>query len=185
MTELIADDTPPTPTFAELGLDPAIVRAITDTGYTTPTPIQAAAIPAVMGGRDLKACAQTGTGKTAAFAIPVIEKIDTTKKTIQAVILCPTRELAIQISEEFQKLLKYKRHIMAVPVYGGQPIYRQIQSLRQKPQILIATPGRMMDHIERKTVSLSDVNIIVLDEADEMLNTRFPRTDLPRRSCMT
>jgi ATP-dependent RNA helicase DeaD len=171
--------------FSQLALSPEMQKAISEMGFEEAFPIQAQTIPLVLEGHDVIGQAQTGTGKTAAFAIPVIEKIDTTKKTIQAVILCPTRELAIQISEEFQKLLKYKRHIMAVPVYGGQPIYRQIQSLRQKPQILIATPGRMMDHIERKTVSLSDVNIIVLDEADEMLNTRFPRTDLPRRSCMT
>ncbi|HLD21273.1 MAG TPA: DEAD/DEAH box helicase, partial [Patescibacteria group bacterium] len=159
--------------FNELPLSKEIQKAISEMGFEEASPIQTQTIPLLLDGQDIIGQAQTGTGKTAAFAIPIIEKIDVTQKTIQAVILCPTRELAIQISEEFQKLLKYHRTIFVVPIYGGQPIQRQMQSLRQRPQIIIATPGRMMDHIERKSITLNDVRIIVLDEADEMLNMGF------------
>ncbi|MBI2411188.1 MAG: DEAD/DEAH box helicase [Candidatus Kerfeldbacteria bacterium] len=159
--------------FSELPLSKELQKAISEMGFEEASPIQTQTIPLLLEGSDIIGQAQTGTGKTAAFAIPVIEKIDLAQKAIQAVILCPTRELAIQVSEEFQKLLKYTRGVFVVPIYGGQPIQRQMQSLRQKPQIIIATPGRMMDHIERKSISLGDVKIIVLDEADEMLNMGF------------
>lgn len=159
--------------FSELSLSAEVQKAISEMGFEEASPIQTQAIPLLLEGNDIIGQAQTGTGKTAAFAIPVIEKIDIAQKAVQAVILCPTRELAIQVSEEFQKLLKYKRGVFVVPIYGGQPIQRQMQALRRNPQILIATPGRMMDHIERKTISLSNVSMVILDEADEMLNMGF------------
>lgn len=159
--------------FSELTLSKELQKAITEMGFEEASPIQTQTIPLLLDGKDIIGQAQTGTGKTAAYAIPVIERIDSATKAIQAVILCPTRELAIQVSEEFQKLLKYKHNIFVVPIYGGQPIQRQMQSLYKKPQIIIATPGRMMDHMERKTVTLNNVNMVVLDEADEMLNMGF------------
>lgn len=159
--------------FSQLELSKDLQKAISDMGFEEASPIQTQAIPLLLKGRDIIGQAQTGTGKTAAFAIPAIEKIDTSKKNVQAVILCPTRELAIQVAEEFQKLLKYNRQVFVIPIYGGQPIQRQMEGLRRKPQIIIATPGRLMDHIERKTISLKEVDMIVLDEADEMLNMGF------------
>lgn len=180
MTELIADDTPPTPTFAELGLDPAIVRAITDTGYTTPTPIQAAAIPAVMGGRDLKACAQTGTGKTAAFSLPLLQRLlphanastSPAKHPVRALILTPTRELAIQVYDNLKEYGKYLPYRIAC-VYGGTDIKPQIAELKLGVEFLVATPGRFLDLVEQKAVNLQSVQALVLDEADRMLDMGF------------
>ncbi|MBZ0203656.1 MAG: DEAD/DEAH box helicase, partial [Ignavibacteria bacterium] len=165
--------------FDELNLSKEVLKAIQDLGYEEATPIQSQAIPFLMEGRDLIGQAQTGTGKTAAFGIPVIEKIDATSKLIQAIVLCPTRELAIQVAEGFGDLLKYKKGIKVVPIYGGQSIERQLMSLRKGVQIIIATPGRLMDHMERKTINLENIHTVVLDEADEMLNMGF-RDDIEK-----
>ncbi len=159
--------------FQELSLSEEIQRAIVDLGYEEASPIQTAAIPLLMQGRDVIGQAQTGTGKTAAFAIPTIEGIDPNNREVQALILCPTRELAIQVSEEIQKLVKYKKGISVVPIYGGQPYDRQLRALRQGVQIVIGTPGRVMDHIERGTLKLEKTHTIILDEADEMLDMGF------------
>lgn len=159
--------------FQELPLSEEIQRAIVDLGYEEASPIQTAAIPVLLEGRDVIGQAQTGTGKTAAFSIPTIEAIDPTNRNVQALILCPTRELAIQVSEEIQKLVKYKKGISVVPIYGGQPYERQLRALKQGVQIVIGTPGRVMDHIERGTLQLENTKKIILDEADEMLDMGF------------
>ncbi len=159
--------------FEDLNLSKEVTKAVADLGFEEATPIQSQAIPFLLEGRDLIGQAQTGTGKTAAFGIPVIEKIDATVKSTQAIVLCPTRELAIQVAEGFSDLLKYKKGIKVLPVYGGQTIERQISALRRGVHIVIATPGRLIDHIERKTIDLSTVATVVLDEADEILNMGF------------
>lgn len=159
--------------FEDLNLSKEVTKAVADLGFEEATPIQSQAIPFLLEGRDLIGQAQTGTGKTAAFGIPVIEKIDAGVKATQAIVLCPTRELAIQVAEGFSDLLKYKKGIKVLPVYGGQTIERQISALRRGVHIVIATPGRLIDHIERKTIDLSTVGTVVLDEADEMLNMGF------------
>jgi ATP-dependent RNA helicase DeaD len=159
--------------FTELNLSNEIIKAVSDLGFEEATPIQSLAIPKVMTGLDIIVQSQTGTGKTAAFGIPVLEKIDSKNKKVQAIILCPTRELAIQVSEELKLFSKYKRDISIVPVYGGQPIQRQMQALSKGAQIVIGTPGRVIDHLERKTLKLEDAVIAVLDEADEMLDMGF------------
>ncbi len=159
--------------FDELNLSPEIVRAIDDLGFEYATPIQSQAIDFILEGRDVFGQSQTGTGKTAAFALPCIEKIDPNVKGIQALILCPTRELAMQVGEEFRKFLKYKNGIKVCTVYGGQPIDRQISQLRKGVQIVIGTPGRVMDHLKRKTIKTKEINTIILDEADEMLTMGF------------
>ena len=159
-------------TFYELGLSPALVQAVTDMGFREASPIQEKAIPILLEGHDLIGQAQTGTGKTAAFAIPVIEKV-TTAKELQAMILCPTRELAMQVSAEVKKLLKYKKDISVATVYGGQQIGTQFRDLKLKPQIVVGTPGRVMDHMRRKTIKMNTVKFFVLDEADEMLAQGF------------
>jgi len=159
--------------FDELNLSEEILNAVKDMGFEEASPIQSEAIPLVMEGKDIIGQAQTGTGKTAAFAIPVIEKIDTERKELQAVILCPTRELVIQVSEEFRKLMKYKENLTVVPVYGGQEIERQLRTLKKGAQIVIGTPGRMMDHMRRGSIKMHSVETIVLDEADEMLDMGF------------
>jgi ATP-dependent RNA helicase DeaD len=142
-------------------------------GFEEPTPIQSLAIPLIQSGRDVTAQAQTGTGKTAAFGIPVIEKIDPSLRAVQAIVLCPTRELAIQIAEEFSSLLTHIPRVNVLPVYGGQPIERQLRALHQGVHIVIGTPGRVMDHLRRRTLSLDDVGTVVLDEADQMLDMGF------------
>ncbi|MDR3195490.1 MAG: DEAD/DEAH box helicase [Endomicrobium sp.] len=159
--------------FTELNLSDEIIKAVSDLGFEEATPIQSLAIPKVMAGLDVIGQSQTGTGKTAAFGIPVLEKIDTKNKNVQAIILCPTRELAIQVSEELKLFSKYKRGINIVPVYGGQPIQRQMAALSKGAQIIIGTPGRVIDHLERKTLKLESAIIAVLDEADEMLDMGF------------
>lgn len=159
-------------TFYELGLDHQVIRAIMDMGFEEATPIQTQTIPAALKGKDLIGQAQTGTGKTAAFGIPLIEKADMTEESIQSVILTPTRELAVQIAEELNKIGSYKG-VRSLPIYGGQDIGRQIRALKQRPQIIVATPGRFMDHMRRKTIKLHGINMVVLDEADEMLNMGF------------
>ena len=142
-------------------------------GFEEATPIQAQAIPVVMSGRDVIGQAQTGTGKTAAFGIPMLQSIDTSVKKTQVLILSPTRELAIQVAEELRNLSKYMHGIKILPVYGGQDITKQIRSLKGGIQVIVGTPGRVMDHLRRKTIRCEDVNMIVLDEADEMLNMGF------------
>ncbi|MFN7160985.1 MAG: DEAD/DEAH box helicase [Candidatus Gracilibacteria bacterium] len=159
--------------FKDLPLSKETLRAIEDLGYEKASPIQALAIPPLLEGKDVLGQSQTGTGKTAAFALPVIEKIDPTKRKLQALIMCPTRELALQVAEEFSKLLKYKKHVHVVPVYGGQPIDRQIRALREGAHIIIGTPGRIMDHMNRKTISLETIEMVVLDEVDKMLDMGF------------
>ncbi|MBK0403122.1 DEAD/DEAH box helicase [Adhaeribacter sp. BT258] len=159
--------------FEELPLSAEMQRAIADMGFEEASPIQTEAIPVIMEGRDVIGQAQTGTGKTAAFAIPAIEGIDENDRNVQVLILCPTRELAIQVSEEVVKLIKYKRNISVVPIFGGQSYDRQLKALRSGVQIVIGTPGRVMDHIERGTLKLDGIKKIILDEADEMLDMGF------------
>ncbi|MDR1663040.1 MAG: DEAD/DEAH box helicase [Endomicrobium sp.] len=159
--------------FTELNLSSEIIKAVSDLGFEETTPIQCLAIPKVMAGLDIIGQAQTGTGKTAAFGIPVLEKIDIKNKNVQAIVLCPTRELAIQVAKELKLLSKYKTGINIVPVYGGQPIQRQMMALFKGAQIVIGTPGRVIDHLERKTLKLTSTFIVVLDEADEMLDMGF------------
>lgn len=163
--------------FIELNLSNEILRAVEDMGFEEASPIQAEAIPFILEGKDIIGQAQTGTGKTAAFAIPVIERINPESRDIQAIVLCPTRELVIQVSEEFRKLLKYKENLSVVPIYGGQEIERQLRALKKGPQIIIGTPGRTMDHIRRGSIKTHSIQIVVLDEADEMLDMGF-REDL-------
>ena len=159
--------------FSDFHLSREIGKAIEDMGFEEPTPIQALAIPLIQAGHDVTAQAQTGTGKTAAFGIPIIEKIDGTRRTVQAIVLCPTRELAIQIAEEFSELLSHLPRITVLPVYGGQPIDRQLRALHSGVNIVIGTPGRVMDHLRRRTLSLDEVATVVLDEADQMLDMGF------------
>ena len=159
--------------FADFHLSREIGKAIEDMGFEEPTPIQALAIPLIQAGHDVTAQAQTGTGKTAAFGIPLIEKIDASHRTVQAIVLCPTRELAIQIAEEFSELLTHLPRITVLPVYGGQPIDRQLRALHSGVHIVIGTPGRVMDHLRRRTLSLDAVSTVVLDEADQMLDMGF------------
>lgn len=159
--------------FDELEINAKIIRAVTDMGFEEATPIQAKAIPVILTGRDVIGQAQTGTGKTAAFGIPMLEQVDPDNKHVQAVVLCPTRELAIQVAEEIRKLAKFMHGIKVLPIYGGQDIVKQIRSLKSGVQIVVGTPGRVMDHMRRKTVKFNQVQMIVLDEADEMLNMGF------------
>lgn len=159
--------------FDELDLYPQILRAIREMGFEEATPIQSKAIPVVMEGVDVIGQAQTGTGKTAAFGIPLLMKVDPHNKKTQAIVLCPTRELAIQVAEEVRCLAKYMHGVKVLPVYGGQDIVKQIRSLKGGAQIIIGTPGRVMDHLRRKTIKCEEVETIVLDEADEMLNMGF------------
>lgn len=161
------------PGFKDLELSKEIQMAVKDMGFEEATPIQIQSIPYMLEGKDVIGQAQTGTGKTAAFGIAALERIYPGNKGLQAVILCPTRELAIQVSEELKKLSKYKKGIEILPIYGGQPIDRQIRALRRGVQIIIGTPGRVMDHMERRTLKMDGVKIIVLDEADEMLDMGF------------
>ena len=159
--------------FDELNLDAKILRAVTDMGFEAASPIQAKAIPLEIEGKDIIGQAQTGTGKTAAFGIPLLQKIDPKNKKLQAVVLCPTRELAIQVADEIRSLAKYMHGIKVLPIYGGQEIVKQIRSLKDGVQVIIGTPGRVMDHMRRKTIKFGQVHTVVLDEADEMLNMGF------------
>ena len=159
--------------FEDLELDAKIMRAINDIGFEAASPIQGQAIPLELQGLDIIGQAQTGTGKTAAFGIPLLQKIDPKNKKPQAIILCPTRELAIQVSEEIRRLAKYMHGVKVLPIYGGQEIGRQIRSLKDGVQVIIGTPGRVMDHMRRKTVKMDQIHPVVLDEADEMLNMGF------------
>lgn len=159
--------------FSELGISPELLKAVDKLGFEQASPIQAEAIPVLMQGHDVVGQSQTGSGKTAAFAIPAIEKVDPQLRAVQVLILCPTRELAVQVSEEVHKLAYFKRGIHALPIYGGQSYERQFLGLRQGAQIVIGTPGRVMDHMRRATLRLDKVKMAVLDEADVMLNMGF------------
>ncbi|PYG90331.1 ATP-dependent RNA helicase DeaD [Ruminiclostridium sufflavum DSM 19573] len=159
--------------FKDFNLSNEVQKAIIDMGFEEATPIQSQSISYILDGNDLIGQAQTGTGKTCAFGIPAVEMINPEMEAIQVLVLCPTRELAIQSSEEVKNLLKYKEGVRILPVYGGQPIDRQIMALKKRPQIIIGTPGRIMDHLRRKTLKLENLKMIVLDEADEMLNMGF------------
>lgn len=159
--------------FEEMGLSEEIQKAVRYMGFEEASPIQAKAIPAMISGIDLIGQAHTGTGKTAAFGIPILEKVDPKLKKLQAIVLCPTRELAIQVADEIRNLSRYMHGIKVLPIYGGQDIVKQIRSLKSGTQIVIGTPGRVMDHMRRKTMKLDFVHTVVLDEADEMLNMGF------------
>ena len=159
--------------FDELDLYPQVLRAIADMGFEEATPIQSQAIPVVMSGVDVIGQAQTGTGKTASFGIPVLHKVEPNSRKTQVIILSPTRELAIQVADEIRKLAKYMHGVKVLPVYGGQEIGRQIKALKGGAQIIVGTPGRVMDHLRRKTIRCDAIHTVVLDEADEMLNMGF------------
>lgn len=158
--------------FEDLHLDRKIINALKDMGFEEPSPIQKGAIPLALEGEDLIGQAQTGTGKTAAFGIPIIQNLDEKNRHVQALVMSPTRELCIQVADEITKIGRTKR-VRVLPVYGGQPIDRQIRSLRNGIQVVIGTPGRLLDHIRRQTISLDHVKFLVLDEADEMLDMGF------------
>jgi ATP-dependent RNA helicase DeaD len=158
--------------FGELGLSQPVLQAISRMGFEAATPIQEQAIPLAMSGRDFIGQAQTGTGKTAAFGIPLIEKIDLGTEKVKGLVVAPTRELAVQVAEELNNIGQVKG-IHALPIYGGQDINRQIRSLKNRPQIIVGTPGRLMDHMRRKTIRLENASTVILDEADEMLNMGF------------
>jgi ATP-dependent RNA helicase DeaD len=159
--------------FEEMTLSKEILRAVADMGFEEMTPIQSRTIPSIVQGKDVIGQAQTGTGKTIAFGIPVIEAVKPRSRRTQALILCPTRELAIQVSEEVKRLSKYRKEITVLPIYGGQPIDRQLRVLQGGVHVVIGTPGRTIDHILRGTLKLDSVKVVVLDEADEMLNMGF------------
>ena len=159
--------------YEDSDIDPRILRAVTEMGFSEMTPIQQQAIPLLMEGRDVIGQAQTGTGKTAAFGIPMLQRVEEANRNLQGLILCPTRELAIQAAEELRKFSKYMHGIKMVPIYGGQDITRQIKALKGGAQIIVGTPGRVMDHMRRHTIKLQDIKMVVLDEADEMLNMGF------------
>ena len=159
--------------YEDAEIDERILRAVGELGFDQMTPIQEQAIPLFMTGRDIIGQAQTGTGKTAAFGIPILQKIDPDDRSLQAVILCPTRELAMQAAEELRKFSKYMQGIKVLPIYGGQDIIRQIKNLKSGVQIVVGTPGRVMDHMRRHTLKMDHVHTVVLDEADEMLNMGF------------
>jgi ATP-dependent RNA helicase DeaD len=159
--------------FADLQIHPSVLRAIADVGYESPTAIQAATIPALMAGSDVVGLAQTGTGKTAAFAIPILSKIDVTSNATQALVLAPTRELALQVAEAFSRYGAHLPRLNVLPIYGGSSYTVQLAGLRRGAQVVVGTPGRVIDHLERGTLDLSRVDYLVLDEADEMLNMGF------------
>ena len=159
--------------FSELGISPELLKAIDKLGFEQASPIQAEAIPVLMAGHDVVGQSQTGSGKTAAFAVPAVEKVDPQLRAVQVLILCPTRELAVQVSEEVHKLALFKRGIHALPIYGGQSYERQFLGLKQGAQIVIGTPGRVMDHMRRGTLRLDKVKMAILDEADVMLDMGF------------
>ena len=160
-------------TFADLGLDDAVLKALKDVGYETPSAIQAATIPPLLAGRDVVGLAQTGTGKTAAFALPILSRLDVRQKAPQALVLAPTRELALQVCEAFEKYAAHLKGVHVLPVYGGQAYGVQLSALRRGVHIVVGTPGRIMDHLDKGTLDLSELRFLVLDEADEMLNMGF------------
>jgi ATP-dependent RNA helicase DeaD len=169
----IPEENPSSVSFAELGLDDRLLRALADVGYESPSAIQAATIPPLMEGRHLVGLAQTGTGKTAAFALPILSRIDMNQRSPQALILAPTRELALQVSEAISKYAHYLPGLHVLPIYGGQSYVVQLSGLKRGAHIVVGTPGRVIDHLQKKTLDLSQLRFLVLDEADEMLNMGF------------
>jgi ATP-dependent RNA helicase DeaD len=168
----VSDESTAGPSFEGLGLSPQVIQTLEALGYEEPTPIQVQAIPMLLEGRDVLGSAATGTGKTAAFALPMVERIEEGRREVQALVLAPTRELAVQVAEAVHR---YGRHrgVSVLPVYGGQPIERQLSALRRGVQVVVGTPGRLLDHIRRGTLRLGSVRYVVLDEADEMLDMGF------------
>ena len=173
MSSPSSDSQPAVVGFAALGLHPEVLRALSDVGYESPSPIQAATIPPLLEGRDVLGQAQTGTGKTAAFALPILSRIDLKPGKPQALVLAPTRELAIQVAEAFQRYAAHMPGLQVLPIYGGQSYGPQLHSLKRGVQIVVGTPGRVIDHLERGTLDLSELRYLVLDEADEMLRMGF------------
>jgi len=169
------DSTPeaPAPTFADLGIEKRVLQALADVGYESPSPIQAATIPALLEGRHVVGLAQTGTGKTAAFAVPILSRLDLRQKTPQALVLAPTRELALQVAEAFERYAARLPGVHVLPIYGGQGYGVQLSALRRGVHVVVGTPGRVMDHLEKGTLDLSELRFLVLDEADEMLKMGF------------
>ncbi|PAW66938.1 MAG: DEAD/DEAH box helicase [Opitutia bacterium Tous-C1TDCM] len=165
--------------FDQLGLSPDILKAVEKMGFEEASPIQTAVIPTIMGGRDVVGQSSTGSGKTVAFAIPAIEKVDPKIRAVQVLILCPTRELAVQVAEETGKIALFKRGVMGVPIYGGQSYERQFRALAAGAQVVIGTPGRVMDHMERGTMKLDQLKLVILDETDRMLDMGF-RDDIEK-----
>jgi ATP-dependent RNA helicase DeaD len=174
-TDVSTTDTEPDQpaTFADLGIDKRVLRALNDVGYESPSPIQAATIPALLEGRHVVGLAQTGTGKTAAFAVPILSQLDLKRKKPQALVLAPTRELALQVSEAFERYAAHLHGVHVLPVYGGQAYGVQLSALRRGVHVVVGTPGRIMDHLEKGTLDLSELRFLVLDEADEMLKMGF------------
>ncbi len=171
-TEAAPPEPTPSVSFSELGLSERMLATLRQIGYTEPTPIQAATLPVALGGRDVIGQAQTGSGKTAAFAIPVLERLDAQRSEVQALVLCPTRELAAQVEAEFERLAKGSG-FGVLAVVGGDPIHRQLEGLKRKPAVVVGTPGRILDHLQRHTLSLRAIRFAVLDEADRMLDMGF------------
>ncbi|GAA4173767.1 DEAD/DEAH box helicase [Gryllotalpicola koreensis] len=167
------DDAGAVPSFSELGLSDQVLKALKDVGYETPSAIQAATIPLLLEGRDVVGLAQTGTGKTAAFALPIVSRLDVSQKNPQALVLSPTRELALQVSEAFESYMAHVRGAHVLPIYGGQGYGTQLSALRRGVHVVVGTPGRIMDHLEKGTLDLSELKYLVLDEADEMLKMGF------------
>ncbi len=159
--------------YSESDIDTRIIKAVTEMGFDNMTPIQSQAIPVLMEGKDVIGQAQTGTGKTAAFGIPVLQSVNPKDRTVQAIILCPTRELAIQAANEMRRFSKYMQQVKIVPVYGGADILGQIKLIKSGAQVVVGTPGRVMDHMRRHTLKMENIKMVVLDEADEMLNMGF------------
>ena len=159
--------------FSDLGLSPAILKAVDENGYDEPSPIQVASIPPILSGRDILGQAQTGTGKTAAFALPILSNLDIQANHVQVLVLTPTRELAIQVAEAFQSYARHIKGFHVLPIYGGQSYTVQLKQLKRGVQVVVGTPGRVMDHMRRKTLKLDQLNTLVLDEADEMLRMGF------------
>ena len=173
MTDIIeTPDTDAPASFAELMLAPELLRAVADAGYTAPTPIQARAIPLILRGRDIMGLAQTGTGKTAAFTLPIVQRLLGGPRRARALILTPTRELAVQVKESFAKYAEHSG-LVIVDIYGGVPLGPQEQALRTGVDVIVATPGRLLDHMERQNVAFDDLEVLVLDEADRMLDMGF------------
>jgi len=168
-----SSEAPETPSFADLGLSERVLKALTDIGYESPSPIQAATIPALLDGNHVVGLAQTGTGKTAAFALPILSQLDLSQKKPQALVLCPTRELALQVCEAFERYAAHLPGVKVLPVYGGQGYGVQLSALRRGVHIIVGTPGRIMDHLDKGTLDLSELRFLVLDEADEMLKMGF------------
>ncbi|QRY63671.1 DEAD/DEAH box helicase [Gordonia sp. PDNC005] len=173
MTKDSADDSAPVSSFDDFDIDGRVRAAVDEVGYETPSPIQAATIPPLLEGRDVVGLAQTGTGKTAAFAIPVLSRIDTSARKPQALVLAPTRELALQVSEAFGRYASKMPEVKVLPIYGGQSYGVQLSGLRRGAQVIVGTPGRVIDHLDKGTLDLSELEFLVLDEADEMLTMGF------------